>query len=249
MKLHHVIEGPADAPVVVFVNSLGATLAMWDEQAAALAGAHRVLRYDQRGHGASPVPPGPYTIPELVADLLELLDELGIERAALVGVSLGGAVAMTAALGTPERFERVALCCTAMRFGEPATWHERAAAVRAGGMRAVADAVLERWLTPGAPAPMRERLAAMLHATAPEGYAACCEALAGHDLRGQLGALRLPTLVIAASEDPSTPPELLQAIAAEVPGARLHTIEGSRHIANIEFTDAFDRALFPFLDG
>jgi 3-oxoadipate enol-lactonase / 4-carboxymuconolactone decarboxylase len=248
VTLHHVLEGPAGAPVVVFINSLGTTLEMWDGQAALLARRHRVLRYDQRGHGRSPVPPGPYTVPELAGDLIGLLDALEIERASLVGLSLGGAVAMTAALETPERVERVALCCTAMRFGEPGTWHERAAAVRAEGMGTVTPAVLERWLTPAAPPLLRERLEAMLLATPPEGYAACCEALAEHDLRGRLGAIRLPTLVIAGSDDPSTPPELLEAIAAEVPGARLDVIEGARHMANLEFAEPFDRALTGFVD-
>ena len=175
--VHHRVEGPDEAPVVVFASSLGTTHEMWDPQAAALAGEYRVLRYDHRGHGRSPVPPGPYTIDELAGDLLALLDDLGIERASLVGLSLGGAVAMHAALQAPERFERVALCCTAMKFGEPETWHERAAAVRAEGMPAVAAAVLERWVTPDAPAGLRERLEALLLATPPEGYAACCEAL------------------------------------------------------------------------
>jgi 3-oxoadipate enol-lactonase / 4-carboxymuconolactone decarboxylase len=245
--VHHRVDGPDDAPVVVFSTSLGTTHEMWDPQATALAGGYRVLRYDHRGHGRSPVPPDPYTMDELAGDLLSLLDDLRIDRASLVGISLGGAVAMTAALQAPERFERVALCCTAMKFGEPETWHERAAAVRAEGMPAVAGAVLERWLTPNAPAALRERLEAMLLATPPEGYAACCEALAGHDVRGRLGALKMPVLVVAGSDDPSTPPELLEAIADEIPGSRLHRLEGARHLLNLEFADHFDRVLTAFL--
>jgi 3-oxoadipate enol-lactonase/4-carboxymuconolactone decarboxylase len=247
VDLHHVVEGPAGAPVLVFAGSLGSTLAMWDDQAAALAGEYRVVRYDHRGHGGSPVPPGPYTIDELADDALALLDRLRIERATFVGLSVGGAVAMATALRSPERFERLVLCCTAARFGPPEPWHERAATVRAGGVEAVAPAVLERWLTPEAPAAMRDRLEAMLLSTPPDGYAACCEAIAAHDLRGALGGLTMPVLAIAAADDPATPPEWLREIADEVPGARLHLLDPGRHIVNVERADAFNRALTAFL--
>ena len=114
---HYVLEGPEDAPVVLFASSLGTTHAMWDAQAAALRGEYRVLRYDHRGHGGSPAPPGPYTVDELAGDVLELLDHLGIERAAFVGLSLGGAVGMSLALRAPGAVERLALCCTSRQFG------------------------------------------------------------------------------------------------------------------------------------
>jgi 3-oxoadipate enol-lactonase / 4-carboxymuconolactone decarboxylase len=244
-----VIEGPDDAPVVVFAGSLGSTTAMWDAQAAALAGEFRVVRCDHRGHGGSPAPPGPYTVDELASDVLAQLDELGVERAAFVGLSLGGAVGQLLALRAPERIERLAVCCTSSHFGAPENWTDRAATVRDGGVAAVAPAVLERWLTPAAPPAMRERLEAMLLSVDPEGYAACSEAIARFDARGQLGALRLPVLAIAGSDDPATPPEWLEEIAAEVPGARLHVIEGARHIANVEFAAEFNRVLFPFLRG
>jgi 3-oxoadipate enol-lactonase / 4-carboxymuconolactone decarboxylase len=246
---HYVLDGPSDAPVVVLAGSLGSTHAMWDEQAAALAGEFRVLRCDHRGHGGSPAPPGPYTVDELAGDVLGLLDELGIERVAFVGLSLGGAVGQVLALRAPERIERLALCCTSSHFGPPDGWIERAATVRGGGVAAVAPAVLERWLTPDAPPAMRERLEAMLLSTDPEGYAACCEAIAAHDMRGQLGSLRMPVLTIAGSDDPATPPEWVAEIADEVPGARLHVLEGARHIANVEFAPAFNRLLAPFLRG
>jgi 3-oxoadipate enol-lactonase / 4-carboxymuconolactone decarboxylase len=246
---HHVIEGPDDAPVVALSGSLGSTHAMWDEQAAALAGEFRVLRIDHRGHGGSPSPPGPYTVDDLAGDALALLDELGIDRVAFVGLSLGGAVGQVLALRAPERIERLALCCTSSHFGPPENWTDRAATVRAGGMAAVAPAVLERWLTPAAPPAMRARLEAMLLSVDPEGYAACCEAIAAFDVRGRLGALRLPVLAIAGSDDPATPPEWLEEIADEVPGARLHVLDGARHIANVEFAAGFNRALFPFLRG
>jgi 3-oxoadipate enol-lactonase len=241
--IHHVIEGPGQAPVLMFASSLGTTHEMWDAQAAALKTDFRVLRYDHRGHGGSPVPPGPYSIDDLAGDALALLDHLGIERATFVGLSIGGAVATTAALRAPERIERLVLCSTAAHFPPPEQWHERAATVRADGVEAIAGAVLERWLTPEAPAELGERLRAMLVATPREGYAACCEALAGYDARGRLAELTMPVLAIAGDGDPTTPPAALQAIIDEVPDGRLHVIERARHISNVERPEAFNRVL------
>jgi 3-oxoadipate enol-lactonase/4-carboxymuconolactone decarboxylase len=189
-------------------------------------------------------------VDELAGDALALLDALGIERVTFVGLSLGGAVGMTLALRAPERIERLALCCTSRRFGPSETWAERAATVRAEGVEAVADAALERWLTPEAPAGLRERLGAMLVSTPAEGYASCAEAIGGHDVRGQLGAVRAPALVVAGDGDPASPPEELEAIAEEIPGARLHVIEQARHLAVVERADEFNRLLRAFLhDG
>jgi 3-oxoadipate enol-lactonase/4-carboxymuconolactone decarboxylase len=247
---HYVIEGPDQAPVIVFSSSLGTTHEMWDAQAAAFADEFRVLRYDHRGHGGSPVPPGPYTVHALAGDVLALLDALGIDRVTFVGLSIGGAVGMALALRAPERLERLALCCTSRRFGTPETWYERAATVRDEGVDAVADAALERWLTPEAPAAMRERLRAMLVSTPVEGYAACAEALGGHDLRGALGGIRMPVLAVAGDGDPAAPPEELEAIAGEIAGARLRVIERARHLAVVERADEFNRVLGAFLrDG
>jgi 3-oxoadipate enol-lactonase len=239
----YVIEGPEDAPVLLFASSLGTTHEMWEPQAEALKREYRVLRYDHRGHGGSPVPPGPYSIDDLAGDALALLDDLAIERATFVGISIGGAVAITAALRAPQRFERLVLCSTAGRFPPPEQWHERAATVRAEGVEAVADAALERWLTPEAPAELRERLRAMLLSTPREGYAACCEALAGYDARGRLGELTMPVLAIAGADDPTTPPEALQAIVDAVPDGRLHVIDRARHIGNVERPEEFTRVL------
>jgi 3-oxoadipate enol-lactonase / 4-carboxymuconolactone decarboxylase len=246
---HYVLEGPEDAPVVMFASSLGTTHAMWDPQAAALSGEYRVLRYDHRGHGGSPAPPGPYTVDDLAGDALALLDELGIARVTFVGLSLGGAIGQVLALRAPERVERLVLACTTASFAPPEPWHERAAAVRAGGMQAIVDSVLERWVTPDAPAEMVQHLRGQFLASDPEGYASSCEALAGHDTRGKLGGLAMPVLVIAGSDDPATPPVKLQAIADELPGAPpVRVLIPARHIANVEFADAFNRELTAFLD-
>jgi 3-oxoadipate enol-lactonase/4-carboxymuconolactone decarboxylase len=247
VEVHHRIEGPDDAPVVMFANSLGTTLEMWDDQAAALADRYRVLRFDMRGHGRSPAPPGPYTVDELTDDTLALLDRLGAQRVMFCGLSLGGAVGMTIAARAPERLERLVLCCTALEFGPASQWHERAATVRSEGMVAIAPAGLDRWFTPAAPAATRARFDAMLRAQPADGYAACCEALAALDLRGRLTAARVPTLTIAGDDDPVTPPAKLEAIRGEIAGARDAVIPGARHLVNAEHPAFFTHVLAGFL--
>jgi 3-oxoadipate enol-lactonase/4-carboxymuconolactone decarboxylase len=247
VELHHRLEGPEGAPVVMFANSLGTTLEMWDNQAAALADRYRVLRFDMRGHGRSPAPPGPYTVGELADDALALLDHLEIPRVLFCGLSLGGAVGMTLALRAPGRLERLVLSATALEFEPPEQWHERAATVRAEGMGAIAPAGMERWFTPAADPELVARFDAMLRSQPVDGYAACCEALAAHDLRGALGDVRIPTLTIAGAEDPVTPPAKLEAIRAEIPGARGTVIERARHMVNAEQSARFTPVLDAFL--
>jgi 3-oxoadipate enol-lactonase len=250
--LHYRLEGPEAAPVLVLSSSLGTTLGMWDEQAAALGARFRLLRYDHRGHGGSPVPPGPYTIEDLGRDVLALLDRLEIERCSFCGLSLGGMVGMWLASEAPERVERLVLCCTSAALGPPEMWAKRAAAVRAGGMEAVAEAVLERWFTPAFRAERRETIewaAKMLRNTPPEGYAGCCEAIREMDLRDRLGGIRAPTLVIAGAEDPATPVEHAERIHAAIPDARLAVIPQAAHLANVEQPEAVTREILEHLGG
>ncbi|HEY2788880.1 MAG TPA: 3-oxoadipate enol-lactonase [Gaiellales bacterium] len=238
--LHHLFEGPGTADVAVLSNSLGTTLRMWDPQAAALAREARVLRYDMRGHGRSPVPPPPYTLADLGADLIALLDRHRIERASLCGVSLGGMVSMWVAAHAPERVRRLVLCSTSALMPPPAAWAERAALVRRSGMEAVADTVVARWFTPAFAAARPDVVApirADLAATPPDGYAACCEVVGAMDLRADLGSIRAATLVIGAAADPSTPPEHARAIAAGIPGARLVVLPQGAHLVNLETPD------------
>jgi 3-oxoadipate enol-lactonase len=228
--------GPDDAAPLVLSNSLGSTTAMWEPQVTALAERLRVVRYDHRGHGGSPVPPAPYELADLGADAVRLLDRLGLERVHWCGLSLGGMVGMWMAINAPERIDRLVLCCTSARLGPPEMWAQRAATVRAEGIEAIADAGLERWLTedfrahePAATAKVR----AMLVATPDEGYAACCGAIEHMDLIGELGAIRAPTLVIAGRHDPATPPEHAERIVDGIAGARLELVDAA-HLATIE---------------
>src|SRR5919201_5117141 len=230
MSLHHRLDGDGER-VVVLAGSLGSTLAMWDQQVPALAQRFRVLRYDHPGHGGSPLL---YvrSVEGLTEEVVALLDDLGLESVSFCGLSLGGAVGMRLALDAPERLDRLVLCCTSARFATPDFWEERARIVRESGVEAVADVVLERWFTPEFPDVRRYR--EMLVSTPGEGYARCCEAVRDWDVHGHLGGIRAPTLAIAGADDPSTPPADLEAIATEIPGARLVVLERARHLANVE---------------
>jgi 3-oxoadipate enol-lactonase len=238
--LYHTFAGPEGAGVVVCSNSLGTTLEMWEPEAGALAQDRRVLRYDMRGHGRSPVPETPYSMADLGTDLVGLLDRNGVERASLYGVSLGGMVSMWVAAHAPERVERLVLCSTSAVMGPPESWTERAALVRREGMRAVADTVVARWFTPAFAASRPDVVAgirAQLAATPPEGYAGCCEAIREMDQRPDLPSISAPTLVIAAEGDPSTPPAHARTIAGLIPGARLEVLDRGAHLVNVEAPD------------
>jgi 3-oxoadipate enol-lactonase len=229
--------GPEDAPVLLMGSSLGTSLHMWDSQLA-LAERLRIVRHDHRGHGRSPVPPGPYEIADLGRDVLELMDALEIERASYCGLSIGGMVGMWLGANAPERIERLVLICTSAHLPPAEGWAERAAKVRAAGtVEVVADAVVARWLTPAYAEEHPELVAelrAMLVATDPEGYAAACGAIERMDLRDQLGRIAAPTLVISGAGDEATPPEHQELIAASIPGARLETVDPAAHLAAVE---------------
>jgi len=252
VAVHHVIDGPEDAPVVVLANSLGTTLRMWDPQAPELARRFRLLRYDHRGHGGSPVVPGPYTVDDLGADLLALLDGLGIERVSLCGLSLGGMVGMWLGASAPERVDRLVLCCTSAHLPPASLWADRAATVRAGGTAAVAEIAAGRWFTPAFRArrpDVVERTLDELRGIDAEGYAGCAEAIGALDLRPVLGAVRAPTLVIAGADDPATPPVHAEAISDAIPGAKLVVLPGTSHLANLERDAEVTRLILDHLDG
>jgi len=250
VALHAVVEGPQDAPVVVLAGSLGSTLEMWEPQVPALAERFRVVRYDARGHGRSPAPPGPCSFDDLADDVVALLDRLEVEAASFVGLSLGGMTALRLAAREPDRVERLALLCTSAWVGPDAGWAERAATVRAHGTAAVAETVVARWLTPrhrAADPALVQRLEAMVSGTADEGYAACCDLLRSMDLRPDLPRIAAPTLALAGAEDPATPPPHLRAIADAVPGARLVVVRSAAHLANLDQPEEVNAALLQHL--
>ncbi len=245
------VAGAADAPVVVLSNSLGATRGMWDPQVPALAERYRVVTYDTRGHGESPAPPGPYTLDDLTDDLVAVLDEVGAERAHVVGLSLGGMTGMRLAARQPERVDRLVLMCTSANpDAEP--FLERAATVRAGGTAPIAETVAGRWLTPAYAAEHPElvaRLAGMIAGADDEGYACCAEVVAHVDLRDDLGRITAPTLVVAGADDLALPPAHQQALAEGIAGAELLTVSPAAHLANLERTLEITGALLAHLEG
>lgn len=235
------LDGPAGAPVLVLGPSLGTAAAMWEPQVATFARHFRVLRYDHRGHGRSTVPDGDYDLEAMGGDVLALLDsaEVAAERVCYAGVSLGGMVGMWLAINAPERIERLVLVCTSAHLPPAESWQERAATVRAQGMAAVADTVLGRWFTGPYAAAHPDIIASyreLLLGTSPDGYAGCCAAIAGMDLRADLERIGAPTLVISGTADTSIPPEHGYLIASSVPGAQFALVDAA-HIASVEKAD------------
>ena len=244
--LFYDVTGPDGAPVVAFSNSIGTTHEMWEAQAQALQGAYRVLRYDTRGHGRSPAVAGPATIEMLADDLAGLLDGLGIARAHVAGLSLGGMTAQSLAARHPARIERLVLMATAAHL--PGNWAERAALVQAEGMAAIADAVVSRWFTPAfRPDPRVAALRKDFLAIDPAGYAACCLAIDAMDLRPGLAAITAPTLIIAGADDPATPPAMSEALRAGIADAELVVLPRAAHILAVEQAAAVNRHLLGFL--
>jgi 3-oxoadipate enol-lactonase len=250
VALHHVVAGPADAPVVLLGPSLGTTLALWDGLADALSGSYRVVRFDTRGHGGSPVPTGPYTLGQLTDDVVALADSLGADRFGYVGLSLGGAIGQVLAADHPGRVRALVLCCTGPRLGEPETWHERAARVRSEGMGWLVGPTAGRWFTPGFMQEHPERarrLLDMIASVEPEGYAACCDALAGFDMTSRLGDIEAPTRVVVGEQDPVSPPSVGQGMVEAIPESDLVVLEDASHIANVAQPEAFAGAVLGHL--
>ena len=252
-QLHHELDGPEGAPVVLLGPSLGTTLRVWDAQVPVLAGRLRVVRFDHRGHGGSPVPPGPYEIADLARDVLALMDRLGVRRAHYCGLSIGAMVGMWLGANAPERVDRLVLICTSAHMPPASAWAQRAAAVLAAGTpEAVADPVVDRWLTPAFAAAhpeVRARLRDMLVSMPADGYAACCGAIERMDLRGDLPHIAAPTLVISGADDHATAPEHQRLIAAAVPGARLELVAGAAHLAAAEQPQIVTRLILDHLEA
>lgn len=245
-------EGPRDAPALVLGNSLGTTLSMWDAQAPDLAGRFRLIRYDHRGHGRSPVPDGPYSIDDFADDVVELLDGLGIETAHYCGLSIGGMAGITLAARHPERVGRLVVCCSSPHMPPASNWQQRAAAVRdAGSVAAVAGAVVERWLTPAYAADhpdVHQGLLAMLAASPPDGYIAACGAIEHMDLRPLLGRVLAPTLVIGGEYDLAAPPDAHARVIAEgIPQARYELVPAA-HVANVEQAELVTELIIDHLE-
>lgn len=236
-------------PCVLFSNSLGASLRMWDGVVAALGDAYSVVRYDTRGLGASSTPAGPYTLDQLGHDALALLDHLGVERAAICGLSMGGLVAQWLGVHAPGRVDGLVLANTAAKIGSDATWNARIAAVRADGMEPLAAATMERWFT----AEFRQQRPNLVSAVRTEfaacdveGYIANCAAIRDADLRADLAAIDVPVLAVFGTQDPVTTEADARALAAAIPGGRVAGLEAA-HLSATEQPETFARLLRNFL--
>ncbi len=248
-QIHYEWSGAEDGPLLVFSNSLGTTLEMWDAQVADFSRHFRILRYDTRGHGQSSVTPGPYTIDQLSNDLQQLLDSLQLSKASFCGLSMGGMTGMFLGAHAPTRFHKIVLCNTAAKIGTPETWNSRIEAVQKGGMKAVAGSVIERWFT----APFRANQAAqtramltMLENANPRGYVANCAAVRDFDQRKGLARVKVPTLVVSGTHDPVTTVADGRFLSQQIPGARFTEVPAA-HISNIEAQSDFNREVLSFL--
>ncbi|HEU0186060.1 MAG TPA: 3-oxoadipate enol-lactonase [Blastocatellia bacterium] len=243
-------DGPADKPALVLSNSIGVTLNMWDPQIPELSRHFRVLRYDTRGHGASGVPPGPYSTDRLGRDVVELLDSLNITRAHFCGLSLGGMIGQWLGVHTPDRIDRLILCNTSSYLGPADQWDKRiASTLGAESLSETAEMFLRNWFPPHmleADGPTVKRFRSMLLATDPRGFAGSYAAVRDMDMRRTVSLIRCPTLIIAGKYDTVTVLSHSELLASTVPGSRLIVLPAV-HLSNIEYPEAFLGAVLEFL--
>jgi 3-oxoadipate enol-lactonase / 4-carboxymuconolactone decarboxylase len=250
VRLFYDMTGPQDAPPLLFSNSLGTTLEMWDEVVCGLAPFYCCIRYDTRGHGRSEVLDRPLSIDDLASDAAGLLDALGIARAHVIGLSIGGMTAQALAVAKPEKVASLTLMATSAFLPPASLWEERAQTVLKNGTAAVADATMERWFTKAfrEAAPHRvERMRTTLLAISGVGYAACCRAIRDMDLRPRIGAISAPTLIVAGQDDPSTPPAMSEELKERIAGSELVVLSPAAHLLAIERADAVVPRLLSFL--
>ncbi|HUG62005.1 MAG TPA: 3-oxoadipate enol-lactonase, partial [Methylomirabilota bacterium] len=230
-------RGPETGPTVVFLNSLGTDLRVWDQVVERLGADLRLVRIDKRGHGLSTLEPASRTVSDHAADVAAVLDALSIQAPLVVGLSIGGLIAQTLAVARPDLASGLLLLDTAHRVGTTESWNARIAAVRGGGLDAIADQVMERWFSARFRETQAEVVAAwrtLLVRMPADGYIAACEALRDADLTELSPKVAVPTRFAVGSADLSTPPDLVRSAAALVPGARFDVIEGAGHLPPIE---------------
>ena len=246
--LHYKDEGPKDAPAILFANSLGTDLRMWDGVTSLLP--LRTIRFDKRGHGLSATPARDWTVEDAAADAIALLDHLNIQTAAIAGCSVGGMIAPAIGIHPPTRATALILSNTAAKIGTAESWAARITAIETGGIASIADTILQRWF-PHAFLNSAEHLAwrTMLLRSDPLGYIQTCRALSLADLRAGLAQVTIPTLMLAGSEDQSTPPALVRDTAALIRNAQVLELQGSGHIPAIDAPKVTAQAIQAFLGG
>jgi 3-oxoadipate enol-lactonase len=249
VTLNYTLTGASNAPVLMFSNSLGTNLSMWDPQLEFLEPQYRILRYDMRGHGLSSVPPGPYAVEQLGNDVIDLLNALKIETINFCGLSIGGIIGQWLGIHAASRLNKLVLCNTAAKIGSTETWNKRIAEVTNDGIASIADGVVQRWFTSGFPAghaTVVTRMKQMLLATNPAGYTASCAALRDNDLRDAISTIRTPVCVIAGDQDPVTNVADAQFIKSSIPASELAILPAA-HISNAEVPELFSTTVLEFL--
>ncbi|MGC1497811.1 MAG: 3-oxoadipate enol-lactonase [Sulfitobacter sp.] len=250
VRLHYRVDGPIDGAPVVFVNSLGTDMRLWDPILPLLPKGLRIIRFDKRGHGLSTCPSGPYSMGSLITDTEKLLDFLDVKACVFVGLSIGGMIAQGLAVKRLDLIRAMVLSNTAAKIGNPTMWDERIAQVKEGGIEALADAVMERWFSPAfRNSPEIEIWRNMLVRQPDDGYAGCSAAISGTDFYTPTSGLRLPCLGIAGSEDGSTPPDLVRETTDLIPGSKFHLIRKAGHLPCVEQPQEFAQVLSDFLKG
>lgn len=248
VRLHYRIDGDPDGAPVVFANSLGTDMRLWDPIMPLLPKGLKYIRYDKRGHGLSSLPPAPYTMGALVRDVESLLDHLGVRDCVFVGLSIGGMIAQGLAVKRLDIVRAMVLSNTGAKIGTPEMWAERIAAVKSGGIESLADAVMERWFSRGfRETPELELWRNLLVRQPDEGYMGCSAAISGTDFYTPTSGLRLPTLGIAGSEDGATPPDLVRETVELVPGSQFHLIRKAGHLPCVEQPEEYAQVLSRFL--
>lgn len=249
--LNYDLAGGDELPTIVFSNSLGTDLRIWDLVAERLAGRFRMLRYDKRGHGLSEAPAAPYSLVDHVDDLAALMDHCGIERAAIAGLSVGGLIAQGLAARHPGRAAALVLSNTAHKIGTEAGWNQRIATVTENGIEAIADQVMQLWFTPRFRSPDNADFVGyrtMLARAPLAGYVGTCAAIRDADLTESTRALDIPVLCLAGDHDGSTPPDLVRSTANLIKGAEFRIVAGAGHIPCVEQPDAVAELIATFLE-
>jgi 3-oxoadipate enol-lactonase len=237
LVIHYRDQGRRDGPPLVFINALGCDFRIWTEVAEILTPDFRIVTYDKRGHGLSESGLDTSEMADYARDLMGLLDSVGVGRATIVGLSIGGMIAQELYRQRPDRVGALVLCDTAAKIGTDETWNQRIAQVERGGVESIADSVLERWFTADFRARRSAELAgmrAMLTRTPSQGYLAACGALKRADLRPYGPRIEAPTLCLVGDEDGSTPVSLVKETAGLIPDSRFEIVKGAGHLPNIE---------------
>jgi 3-oxoadipate enol-lactonase len=245
------VAGSESAPALMLSNSLGTTLAMWDDQVGEWARHFRVIRYDRRGHGRSGVPQGPYSMERFGRDVLAVLDSLGVKKTSWCGLSMGGMVGQWLGANAPDRIEKLILSNTHCHYAEKAFWNDRIKAVEANGLAPLVEPNMQRWFTEGFRARAPETMARMKEmflSTDPKGYIACCYAIRDMDFRASNPRITAPTLVIVGAQDAATPPAAGEAIAQQIKGAKVASLDAA-HISNVEQPKQYTETVLNFLRG